>query len=415
LENFKKKLMRTGQFHGTKRMTHTDAFTAYEGGKNLFLTGPGGTGKSTLIREMYRHACAHGKTIQVCATTGCAAILLGCRAKTVHSWAGIGLGGEGALAKVKANRYTKKRWIETDILVIDEVSMLSDFLFELLDDIGKAVRGNRQPFGGIQLVFSGDFYQLPPVDAQFCFESPRWAATFPKAVQLTTIYRQTDPQYCMLLNEIRHGKLSKASFTLLQAHVRSGDGVTRLVPTRLKADTINSTAYAELTTEEAVFKMITTRGREANADHEIAFLKTHVRADEVLKLKVGTRVMCVVNLTDYICNGSQGIVTRFYGGYPVVKFTHGETVMHHHVWESETSGVSVSQVPLMYAWAITIHKAQGATLDEAEIDVGGDVFECGQTYVALSRLRSLEGLYLTSLDVGKIRLNKKVVDFYASL
>lgn len=392
------------------------AFEAYEAGDNVFVTGPGGTGKSTLIREMYRHAQLSGKNMQVCATTGCAAILLGCKAKTVHSWAGIGLGGDGALAKVMANRYTKKRWLETDILVVDEVSMLADTLFELLDDIGKAVRCNKRPFGGIQLIFSGDFYQLPPVDAKFCFESPRWASTFQRIVQLTTVYRQTDPVYCTLLDEIRHGRLSRVSRDALTAQVRSGDGVTKLVPTRNKADTINSTAYDALTTDEVVFRMTSSRGRHANAEHELAFLKTHIRADDVLKLKVGARVMCVVNLTESICNGSQGVVTRFYGGVPVVKFSHGETVMHPHVWESESlSGVTVSQVPLMYAWAITIHKAQGATLDEAEIDVGGDVFECGQTYVALSRLRSLSGLYLTSLDVGKIKLNKKVVDYYASI
>ena len=397
-------------------MALVDAFTHYEAGKNLFLTGPGGTGKSTLIRDMYRHAQANDKAIQVCATTGCAAILLGCKAKTVHSWAGIGLGGEGALAKVKANRYTKKRWIDTDILIIDEVSMLSDTLFELLDDIGQAVRGSKRPFGGIQLVFSGDFYQLPPVDAKFCFESLRWAAAFPTSVQLTTVYRQKDPVYCTILDEIRHGRLSKASYAALTAQVRTGGG-TKLVPTRNKADTINSTAYAALPTDEVVFRMSSTRGRHSGSvDHELAFLKTHVRADELLKLKVGARVMCVVNLTDAICNGSQGIVTRFQAGIPVVKFACGEYVMQPYVWESETlAGVTVSQVPLMYAWAITIHKAQGATLDEAEIDVGGDVFECGQTYVALSRLRALSGLYLTSLDVTKIRLNKKVVDFYNSL
>jgi ATP-dependent DNA helicase PIF1 len=397
-------------------MTQVDAFTLYEAGKNLFLTGAGGTGKSTVIRDMYRHALTNRKKIQVCATTGCAAILLKSRAQTLHSWAGIGLGGATAMSKVLGNRRSMKRWMETDILIVDEVSMLSDKLFELLDDIGRTVRDSPKPFGGIQVIFSGDFYQLPPVDADFCFESSRWKTTFPNVVQLTTVYRQVDEVYRTLLDEIRHGRLSKASHAVLLAHVRAGEGVTKLVPKRHTAETINTSAYAALPGPEFVFRMSSTRGIGASAEYELSYLKTHVRAEEFVKLKVGARVMCIVNLTPQICNGSQGVVTRFQNGIPVVKFAQCETLMQPHVWESETMpGVTVSQVPLMYAWAITIHKAQGATLDEAEIDVGGDVFECGQTYVALSRLRSLAGLYLTSLDVGKIRLNRKVVEFYASL
>lgn len=236
-------------------MAQVDAFTIYEAGKNLFLTGPGGTGKSTLIRDVYSHANRTGTEIQVCATTGCAAILLGCKAKTIHSWAGIGLGGPDSLAKVLGNRYAKKRWMDVALLIIDEVSMLSDTLFELLDDIGKAVRRNNQPFGGIQLLFSGDFYQLPPVDAKFCFESPRWIITFPETVQLTKVYRQTDEIYCGILDEIRHGRLCKKSHAILSEHVRPGKGITKLVPTRNKADRINSTAYDALTSDEVIFTM----------------------------------------------------------------------------------------------------------------------------------------------------------------
>jgi len=397
-------------------MTQEEAYEIFLSGENLFLTGAGGTGKSKLIRDMYMHAKTSGRTIQVCATTGCAAILLGCNAKTIHSWAGIGLGKPGALEKAMANRYVRKRWCEVEILILDEVSMLSDIVFDLLDDIGKKTRKNSRPFGGIQLVFSGDFYQLPPVDAEFCFSSPKWKTAFPVSVVLQKMFRQTDDEYCRILHEIRNGQLTKASYLTLKTCVRAGEGITRLVPTRSKADAINAKAYMALPSDEVEYAMTSTAAKSQDAQFELTFLKNNIRVDETIKLKVGCQVMCVVNLSEDICNGSQGTVVRFYSGFPVVRFKHGDTILRPHVWESESfSSVTVTQIPLIYAWAVTIHKAQGATLDAADIDAGGDIFECGQTYVALSRVRSLSGLFLSSFDVSKIRLNRKVLEFYASL
>ena len=167
-----------------------NAFTAYTQGSNIFITGPGGTGKTALIKYIHKDAIRKGFNIQVCALTGCAAVLLECKAKTLHSWAGIGLGTSSLdqlITKIMKNRYAKDNWKNTDILVVDEVSMMSQKLFELLDAIGKTVRKNSRPFGGIQLIFSGDFYQLPPVGnknepdtMKFCFESEFWNETFKK-------------------------------------------------------------------------------------------------------------------------------------------------------------------------------------------------------------------------------------------
>jgi ATP-dependent DNA helicase PIF1 len=367
-------------------------------GHNVFLTGPGGTGKSKWIQTV----STSKKRIQVCAMTGCAAILLDCNAKTVHSWAGIGLGDA---SKALGCKFARDRWRLTDVLIIDEISMMSDTLFELLDTVGKTIRKSSLPFGGIQLLFCGDFYQLPPVNAKFCFESPLWKSTFPLTVQLSILFRQKNETYQSILHEIRKGTISSKSKELLTARIREGNGSTRLVPTRSKANFINDKEYVALSGPETTYTMkVSTKNK-----YDAEFLKKNILCDETIKLKVGTKVMCIVNVNESLCNGSQGVIVRM-EDYPVVRFDSGEITIRPHCWTTDDS--SISQLPLIYAWAITIHKAQGATLNSAEIDLGNDVFECGQTYVALSRLTDIEGLFLTSLNVHKIKVNPKVVDFY---
>jgi len=411
-------------------------------GQNIFLTGPGGTGKTELIKIMKTRAEYHYKKIQVCALTGCAAVLLNCKAKTVHSWAGIGLGNgsiEDNVKKVIDNKYKCKNWVKTDILVIDEVSMMSMKLFEMLDLIGKGVRQNDKPFGGIQIIFSGDFYQLPPVgDEKFCFESPIWNETFPNHIQLTKIFRQRDPIFTSILNEIREGKLSKDNRNILKEQVNKTYNIikpTKILPTRDKVDYINKTELNALESKEyfhkvkrildlpmiAKEKQIRSNYGDEQIDYELNYLQNNLICDSIVKLKVGAQVMCVINieLDDGIslCNGSQGIITSYENDIPVVTFTNGiKMPFEYHVWQSETiPGIGVSQIPLILAWAITIHKSQGSTMDIAEIDVGSSIFECGQTYVALSRVKTLDGLYLTSFDHKKIKVNDKVSDFYNNL
>ena len=432
------------------------SFNKYVQGRNIFITGPGGTGKSALIKYIQRDAINRGKYIQVCALTGCAAVLLECKAKTIHSWSGIGLGKgaiEQLIKKVLKNKHSKALWKETDILVIDEVSMMSLKLFETLDAIGKAVRKNSRPFGGIQLIFSGDFYQLPPVGdkddpdtSKFCFESEFWFSTFQRQdhIQLQKIFRQNDPVYQSILNQVREGRLKRSSNDALLHNVgRTIDETatlrpTKLFPTRNKVDSINASEMGKLGGDEVEYKLkyhgdleMTPNERLIRHNYspeqlktELEYLKGNLRCDENIRLKIGSQVMCIVNIDltngEMLCNGSQGIVVRFSTmdkRQPVVKFTNGyEMTMNYHIWPSENiPGVGVSQLPLILAWALTIHKAQGATLDVAEIDAGSGIFECGQTYVALSRVKSLEGLYLTSFDAKKIRIHKKVQDFYQLL
>ena len=431
---------------------------ALKNGDNIFLTGPGGSGKTALIKYMVQYAEEREKEVQVCALTGCAAVLLGCKgAKTLHSWAGIGLANSdvfNVIDRVARQKHRKKPWVKVDILIIDEISMMSVKLFEILDRIGRRVRKNPGlPFGGIQVVFSGDFYQLPPVGTNnapetsaFCFESPFWQTTFHRTVQLTKIFRQTDQIYTKILNQVRTGRISKTSCQHLQNCVKAFQSVvsnteekvcrpTILLPTRRQVDMINNAELKKLESDQVEFNH--TYHNDLNGEavrenfgmtvtpeqqkQELDNLSSSIMVDKKLVLKIGSQVMCVANIDMEgefpIVNGSLGVVTKFVGDAPLVQFHDGQArIMTPHTWESDNiPGIGVKQIPLILAWAITIHKAQGVTLDMAQIDAGRDIFECGQTYVALSRVKSLEGLYLTSFRVEKIKINRKVRDFYRKL
>jgi ATP-dependent DNA helicase PIF1 len=432
-------------------------YNKYIQGKNVFITGPGGSGKSELIKRIFQYSNLHKKKIRVCALTGRAALLLNCEARTLHSWAGIGLGKgpvEQIIKKVSGNRNSSKNWKTTSVLVVDEVSMLSYKLFELLDKIGRVIRNAPHlPFGGIQLIFSGDFFQLPPVgnrddpeSGQFCFEHPLWDNTFDVScqIQLKKIFRQKDDEYAGILNQIREGKITRKSCNRLAELVgRTVDTnlvikPTKLLPTRAQADAINTFEMSLVDGDELMHyelkyckalpmteeeKSLRHHYSETDIEYELKYMHDNMVCDDVINMKVGAIVMCLINIagTDdapMLCNGSQGVVIRMSAlGFPVVKFGNGyEREMAPHTWLSEKiPGIGLMQVPLILAWAITIHKSQGATLDAAEIDAGKGIFECGQTYVALSRVKSLEGLYLTSFDPCRILVNKKVKEFYRKL
>ena len=454
--NTKPKIERKPQFTDDIKFTASQqkAIDKYINKENIFITGPGGSGKSAVIRKIVEHADKTGVRYQVCGLTGCASVLLKCGAKTLHSWSGIGL-GKGAIEivshKVAANKYKRNNWRNVDLLIIDEVSMMSEHLIELLDMTAKKCRKNNKLFGGLQVIFSGDFYQLAPVGDRddeskrthnFCFESPIFDQLFPNdnKICFDEIFRQTDNTYTKILNQIRVGKISKKSIKTLTERVGkkyTGTDIkpTRIYPLKRLVNRLNSTSMEKLNTVEKKFKieaaplpdMESFKTLNITPDQiksEIEYLKNNVNCDKTLVLKKGAQVMCIVNIevdgsSASICNGSQGIVEDFDSitGYPIVKFRNGITrLMKPHSWESELyPNVSVLQVPLILAWAITIHKAQGASIELAEIDVGNSVFACGQTYVALSRVVSLDGLYLTSFNYRKIKVSSKVKKFYSNL
>jgi ATP-dependent DNA helicase PIF1 len=376
--------------------------------------------------------------------TGCAAVLLNCKANTLHSWAGIGLARgsiNDVVSRVIKSKFRRKNWNSIELLIIDEVSMLSEKLFIILDTIAKIIKKNQKPFGGIQIIFAGDFHQLPPIgedddekSINFCFESELFDLTFKNQILLKTIFRQKDPKYQKILSEIRTGKLKSSSLKILNKYIRDPEPDMLIKPPILLAkrknvDYINQTELSklEIVGKEYNLKEHYQDDEEKNKftnedkNYELKYLKNNILAEEKLVLKVGAQVMCIANIdiegTNAIVNGSQGIVIDIKDDFPIVKFKNGEIrIIKEHLWKSEIiPGIGIKQIPLIHAWAITIHKAQGLTLESAQIDIGQNIFECGQTYVALSRLVSLEGLYLIAFCPNKIKLFKKVIEFYEKL
>lgn len=416
--------------------TQEEAIIYFKLGYNMLISGPGGSGKSYLIKYLNLLGETLNKKIQVCALTGCAALLLNCHAKTLHSWAGIGLGTEDKpkiISKIKKNKYLVKRWRKIDCLIIDEVSMMSKKLFDLLDEIGQEIRMNNKPWGGIQLILSGDFYQLSPVgdkeeedSSKFCFESENWNKTIQKSFILDKIFRQEDNSFINLLDDIRQGKFNKEDLNLIkQCLLKNSKDLEikpiKLYPTKNKVNKLNKIELDKLESKEELFECKFNLSKKSKySDEEIErekkYLLKNSLFDEKLILKKGCQVMCISNLdlNKGICNGSTGKVIDFIDGKPKVKFYNNqEIVIESQVWKSEKiPELSVEQVPLILAWAVTIHKSQGATLDIAEIDVGNSVFTTGQTYVALSRVKNLEGLYLKSFNENKIKVDSKVTKFY---
>ena len=441
------------------------AYTQFTKGENLFITGPGGTGKTRLVKHLIAYAKSINKNMPVCAMTGCAAVLLECNARTLHSWSGIKLAkqsNEQVVSSVLKNKHALKSWKSAQGLILDEVSMLSKKIFEIVEEIARRAKHNQQPFGGMQIIFTGDFFQLPPVGTygdpdtdKFCFESPLWNSVFKPRnhIELTTMFRQSDPLYIDILQQIRRGNLDADKKAILQSYVKreyneamnNGCIPTKLFALRSKTDYVNSMMFQKINGKEYVFNAIrktdctthldTTKPftleenrncsllSEKDIEQELEYMLNNIQCNQVLRLKRGAAVMCTVNLDmdNSICNGSQGVVIDIIDTcvppLPVVRFSNGMIkTIQPKFWQSEEyPRIAIGQYPLSLAWALTIHKIQGATLTMAEMDIGQSIFEYGQTYVALSRIKSLDGLYLSAFYSEKIAANPKVIAFYNNI
>ena len=399
-------------------------------GHSFFLTGAGGTGKSFVIRSILEALKSLGKDVALTAMTGCAALLLGRGARTLHSWAGIGLGKEPVDLLVKKIKMTKakKNWLSMDTLIIDEISMMLPELLDKLDELGRSIRKTAKPFGGLQMILVGDMNQLPPVthgEQQFVFESMAWKMHITNVVMLKTMHRQTDTVFLGILAEARAGHLSEESIRILETRKTMEWKKKEIKPTLLftrrdDVESINSKYLDKCEGPDMTFDATTVEPRSMRKeDVNYAVDKLDKNGSYLLRLTLrkGAQVMLLSNKYSEqgLVNGSRGIVDSFdpLTKEPLVKFINGKVLsIGQHEWESdEYLGVKRSQIPLRLAYAITIHKAQGATLDCALIEIGSNTFEYGQAYVALSRVKSLESLYIWDLDPQVFKVHPKVNQF----
>ncbi len=433
------------------------AFDALCSTSNVLITGPAGTGKSTLLKsyycwyiDKYCFGNMDDESIYITSTTGISSMNIS--GITIHSWSGIEDGSKGIdyyVEKIKTNvtkRAAYNRWKKAKVLIIDEISMMSGELLDKLSILGQRLRGKPgEPFGGIQVILFCDFLQLPPVKSDlFCFDAICWRSLRLKVVHLNEIVRQKDREFQVVLNKIRIGFVDDHVEEYLMAIYKKGrpaneDGIipTVLFPLKKQVNHHNQMELMKLEGESHTFSASYSFSKSVQEYERERFqhlIDEGTNCEASLHLAVGAQVMYLVNdMEKGLVNGSRGIVTGFVtvdgvgeGGtptrdvVPVVKFLNHEKpmIVEYDVWtheEKDGKAVSKKQMPLILAWALTVHKTQGCTLEYCELNIGKDIFEAGQTYVALSRVKDPSGLFISALDVSKIRANERCIDFYLKL
>ena len=389
----------------------------FEFDESIFISGSGGTGKSYLFNKIYTEATFQGLKVGITATSASAAILIGGR--TIHSFLKIGLAEKSAtyLAEQtkQRERNTYKKLRELDVLAIDEISMLSKDLLEKISEYLCIIRGNPIKFGGLKVIFLGDFCQLPPVgdDAEYCFKSELFKDI--KTFELTENIRQkNDILLQKILNKVRWGKCSQKTLEYIQNFNIEDSEIkpTILYTKNVDIDKLNTEKFDDLIEEtKAKIHIFTTKYGNKKAEY-LKFPKS-------VKLAIGAQVVLTWNICQELelINGTRGIVTNIIGNIVYIKTKNGQIHQITYVTvnsDSTRDDTTLTYMPLKLAYAITIHKSQGMTLDSVIIDMK-DIFEYGQAYVALSRVRDSKSLKVLNLKKGYFRTHPDVLEFYANI
>ncbi len=390
-------------------MTQQQALEVLKTGGSVFLTGEPGSGKTYVINEYIRYLKNAGVGVAVTASTGIAATHIG--GMTIHSWSGIGIKrnlSKYAIDRIATTERIAKRIRKTAVLILDEVSMIDGETLETVSRVCQEVKQDEKPFGGLQVVVVGDFFQLPPVtketdSPQFAFNSPLWEQLNPLVCYLTEQHRQQDPRLHSILAALRQSELTPEHRAQLDARYTTAEQrspqLTQLFAHNLDVDRINAVELEKIEGKKMTFRM-TGHGRETLVEQ----LKRGCLSPEELTLKSGAVVMFTKNdPKKTFVNGTLGTVIDFDKSTkcPVVQKKDGRKIIAKPMdWAIEDNNrvlAAVSQIPLRLAWALTVHKSQGMSLDAAFIDLH-QAFVAGQGYVALSRVRSLDGLFLAGYN-----------------
>ena len=402
-------------------MTQKEALEILKMGHNAFITGAAGSGKTHLLNQYIKYLRDNGAEVGVTASTGIAATHMG--GMTIHAWSGIGVRDkltEYDLEDLESKSYLWKRIEAAKVLIIDEISMLHHFRLDMVERVIRSLKRSEEPFGGLQVIFCGDFFQLPPVarrdepPARFSYHSETWHNMDLKICYLEEQFRQSDPTYLEVLNAIRDNKVSDKIVGHLKSRFNKKPNVeaepTKLYSHNVDVDAENERELSKI--KEGVFEyQMSSHGREKLVET----LKKSCLAPEVLRLKKGARVMFVKNNFEKgYANGTLGIVADLNTYTIKVRTARGKMIEVERVkWLVEDGGkilAELTQYPLRLAWAITVHKSQGMSLDAALIDLSQS-FERGMGYVALSRVRSLEGLALLGMNETALKVSAEVLEF----